>query len=102
MVLGKEHIPKAQLASLDLELFKHSGCCLPSLLSLAELCLVDGVRGDTLFLDEFFDLGVVSRVSNGERSARGGVSELMDISYQIKSLLRPVTDEGQCNGWDSG
>ena len=57
MVLGKEHVPETQLASLDLKSLENLGCSVPSLLSLPELCLEDGVCGDTVSLDEFFDLG---------------------------------------------
>lgn len=56
MALGKEHVPEAQAAGLGLELFDYRGVGLPSGGCGVELGLEEGVGGDAVFFDEFFDL----------------------------------------------
>lgn len=56
MALGEEHVPEAQAAGLGLELFDYGGVGLPSRGGGIELGLEEGVGGDAVFLDEFFDL----------------------------------------------
>lgn len=63
VVLGQEHVPQAEGAGLGLEVLQNDGVGLPSLLALTELGLECGFGGDTVFLDELFDLDVKYPVS---------------------------------------
>ena len=56
MVLGQEHVPQAQPASLPLQIVHDARMALPSRVADPDLRRVHRVRGDTFFVDEFLDL----------------------------------------------
>ena len=89
VIPGQEHVPQAEGAGLGLEVLQNDGVGLPSLLALAELGLECGFGGDTVLLDELFDLeepGFVSEVREVRRCGHR--------TYQVESLLGPVADKG--------
>lgn len=63
MVLGQKHIPQPQLSGLGFQLLEDSRSSGPSLGSLTQFSLENGISGDAVFLNEFLDLKQAASVS---------------------------------------
>ena len=73
VLLGEEHVPETLSPGLSLELLHDDRCLRPSLLAFTQLCLVESICGDTLLLDELFDLNAATM--SASCNIRGGKIE---------------------------
>lgn len=90
MILGQEHVPETALASFGFEVLENGGGGCPSLFAFSELGLEEGVCGDAVFFDEFFDLERLEEVV------------VVGETYQVEGLLGLVADKGKSDRGDFG